>query len=131
MSVYLGYNEVTKQYLRGLAGGSSSGGSTDSGLSASGFTMTGDIDMGGNEVIGLDDPSSDSSATSKKYVDDEIAKVSTGGLDQATADGRYLRLRTRLRQMRLTLFFPKRTRPTRMLPLTRRTRSPSLILSTS
>ena len=90
MSVYLGYNEVTKQYLRGLAGGSSSGGSTDSGLSASGFTMTGDIDMGGNEVIGLDDPSSDSSATSKKYVDDEIAKVSTGGLDQATADGRYL-----------------------------------------
>ena len=88
--MYLGYNEVTKQYLRGLAGGSSSGGSTDSGLSASGFTMTGDIDMGGNEVIGLDDPSGDSSATSKKYVDDEIAKVSTGGLDQATADGRYL-----------------------------------------
>ncbi len=90
MSVYLGYDEITKQYLRSLTGGSSSGGSTDSGLSASGFTMTGDIDMGGNEVIGLDDPSSDSSATSKKYVDDEIAKVSTGGLDQATADGRYL-----------------------------------------
>ena len=90
MSVYLGYDEITKQYLRSLTGGSSSGGSTDSGLSASGFTMTGDIDMGGNEVIGLDDPSGDSSATSKKYVDDEIAKVSTGGLDQATADGRYL-----------------------------------------
>ena len=88
--MYLGYDEITKQYLRSLTGGSSSGGSTDSGLSASGFTMTGDIDMGGNEVIGLDDPSSDSSATSKKYVDDEIAKVSTGGLDQATADGRYL-----------------------------------------
>ncbi len=46
--------------------------------------------MSGNVVIGLDDPSSDSSAASKKYVDDEIARVSTGGLDQATADGRYL-----------------------------------------
>ncbi len=90
MSVYLGYDEITRQYLRSLAGGSSSGGSTDSELSASGFTMSGDINMSGNEVIGLDDPSSDSSATSKKYVDDEIAKVNTGGLDQATADGRYL-----------------------------------------
>ena len=91
--MYLGYNEVTKQYLRSLAGGSSSsslGGSGSSELSASGFTMSGDINMSGNEVIGLDDPSSDSSATSKKYVDDEIAKVNTGGLDQATADGRYL-----------------------------------------
>ncbi len=47
--------------------------------------------MSGNEVIGLDDPSSDSSAASKKYVDDEIAKVPTGGgLDQVTADNRYL-----------------------------------------
>ncbi len=94
MSVYLGYNEVAKQYLKSLTGGgsgSSSGGSGSSGLSASGFTMSGDIDMGGNEVIGLDDPSSDSSAASKKYVDDEIAKVPTGGgLDQATADNRYL-----------------------------------------
>ncbi len=93
MSMYLGYNEVTKQYLRSLADGSSSsssGGSGSSELSASGFTMSGDINMSGNEVIGLDDPSSDSSAASKKYVDDEIAKVSTGGLDQATADGRYL-----------------------------------------
>ncbi len=53
--------------------------------------MSGDIDMEWNEVIGLDDPSSDSSAASKKYVDDEIAKVPTGGgLDQATADNRYL-----------------------------------------
>ena len=45
-----------------------------------------------HEVIGLDDPSGDSSATSKKYVDDEIAKIpsSGGGLDQATADSRYL-----------------------------------------
>ena len=94
MSVYLGYNEVTKQYLKSLTGGgsgSSSGGSGSGGLSASGFTMSGDIDMGGNEVIELDDPSSDSSAASKKYVDDEIAKVPTGGgLDQATADNRYL-----------------------------------------
>ena len=93
MSVYLGYNEVTKQYLKSL-GGSSSGGSSNTGgvLSASGFTMSGDINMGGNEMIGLDDPSSDSSATSKKYVDDEIAKVPTGGgLDQASADNRYLK----------------------------------------
>ena len=94
MSVYLGYNEVTKQYLKSLGGGGSgfsSGGSGSSGLSASGFTMSGDINMSGNEVIGLDDPSVDSSAASKKYVDDEIAKVPTGGgLDQATADNRYL-----------------------------------------
>ncbi len=94
MSVYLGYNEVTKQYLKSLGGGGSgfsSGGSGSSGLSASGFTMSGDINMSGNEVIGLDDPSSDSSAASKKYVDDEIAKVPTGGgLDQAAADNRYL-----------------------------------------
>ncbi len=92
MSVYLGYNEVTKQYLRSLTGGG--GGTTsDSSPNTNGFTMSGDINMGGHEVIGLDDPSSDSSATSKKYVDDEVAKVSTvsgGGLDQATADGRYL-----------------------------------------
>ncbi len=91
MSVYLGYNEVTKQYLKSLTDGSSTGGGTGGGLSSSGFTMSGDINMSGNEVIGLDDPSSDSSAASKKYVDDEIAKVPTGGgLDQATADNRYL-----------------------------------------
>ena len=91
MSVYLGYNEVTKQYLRSLGGGGTITVSDSGG--ASGFTMSGDIDMGGHEVIGLDDPSSDSSAASKKYLDDEIAKVSTGsggGLDQATADNRYL-----------------------------------------
>ena len=93
MSVYLGYNEVTKQYLKSLTDGSSSEVSAGGGggLIASGFTMTGDINMSGNEVIGLDDPSSDSSAASKKYVDDEIAKVPTGGgLDQAAADNRYL-----------------------------------------
>ena len=91
MSVYLGYNEVTKQYLKSLGGGG--GGGVSSLVDTNGFTMSGDIDMSGNEVIGLDDPSSDSSATSKKYVDDEIAKVPTGsggGLDQATADNRYL-----------------------------------------
>ncbi len=97
MSVYLGYNEVTEQYLGSLGGGvisdSTGTGSGSGEANTSGFTMSGDINMGGHEVIGLDDPSSDSSATSKKYVDDEIAKVSTGsggGLDQATADGRYL-----------------------------------------
>ena len=92
MSMYLGYNEVTKLYLRSLGGGGTITVSDSSGdLSTSGFTMSGDINMSGNEVIGLDDPSSDSSATSKKYVDDEVAKITTsGGLDQATADGRYL-----------------------------------------
>ena len=91
MSVYLGYNEVTKQYLKSLTGSSSEGSGGGGELSSSGFTMTGDINMSGNEVIGLDDPSSDSSAASKKYVDDEIAKVPTGGgLDQAAADNRYL-----------------------------------------
>ena len=87
MSVYLGYDEVTKQYLRSLTGG----GTSASSVNINGFTMSGDINMGGHEVIGLDDPSSDSSATSKKYVDDEVAKITTsGGLSQATADNRYL-----------------------------------------
>ena len=89
MSVYLGYNEVTKQYLGSIGGGGTSA-SSGSDLNINGFTMSEDINMSGNEVIGLDDPSGDSSATSKKYVDDEIAKVNTGGLDQAKADGRYL-----------------------------------------
>ncbi len=92
MSVYLGYDEITKQYLKSLGGGDASA-SSGSGPNTSGFTMSGDIDMGGNEVIGLDDPSADSSAASKKYVDDEIAKIppsSGGGLDQAQADVRYL-----------------------------------------
>ncbi len=89
MSVYLGYDTITKQYLKSLTGGST-GTSSGSGPSTNGFTMSGDINMGGNEVIGLDDPSGDNSAASKKYVDDEVAKVTLGGLDQATADGRYL-----------------------------------------
>ena len=45
MSVYLGYDTVTKQYLKSLTGDN-----TDS----SGFTMSGDIDMSGNEIVGLD-----------------------------------------------------------------------------
>ncbi len=88
MSVYLGYDEITKQYLRSLAGVSSG-----AGPNTNGFTMSGDINMGGHEVIGLDDPSVGSSATNKKYVDDEIAKIHSsggGGLSQATADSRYL-----------------------------------------
>ncbi len=92
MSVYLGYNEVTKQYLRSLGSGSSSfsdPGSGSSEASTSRFTMSGDIDMNGNKVIGLDEPIADSSAANKKYVDDEVAKVG-GGVDQATADNRYL-----------------------------------------
>ncbi len=89
MSVYLGYDTITKQYLKSLTGGGTST-SSGSGPNTNGFTMSGDINMSGNEVIGLDDPSGDSSAASKKYVDKEIAKVNTGGLDQATADNRYL-----------------------------------------
>ena len=43
------------------------------------------IDMGGNEVVGLGDPSADSSATNKKYVD------ATSGILQAQADATYLK----------------------------------------
>ncbi len=88
--MYLGYDEITKQYLKSLTGGGTSA-SSGSGLNTNGFTMSGDINMGGNEVIGLDDPTTDNSAASKKYVDDEVAKITTsGGLDQAAADNRYL-----------------------------------------
>ena len=89
MSVYLGYDEITKQYLKSLTGGGSTSITSGSGPNTNGFTMSGDINMGGNEVTGLGNPSSDSSASNKKYVDDEVAKVGSG-LDQATADGRYL-----------------------------------------
>ena len=82
---------MTKQYLKSLANaGGGSGSNSSSGVDTNGFTMSGDIDMNSNEIVGLDDPSNDSSATNKKYVDDEIAKVG-GGLDQATADNRYLK----------------------------------------
>ncbi len=92
MSVYLGYDTVTKQYLSLTGDNTNSRGGSS--VDTNGFTMSGDIDLDGNEIVGLDDPSNDSSAVSKKYVDDEIAKVSSsssgGGLDQATADNRYL-----------------------------------------
>ncbi len=121
MSVYLGYDTVTKQYLKSLAGGGGSGSSasSSSGVDTSGFTMSGDINMNGNEIVGLDDPSNDSSATSKKYVDDEIAKVG-GGLDQATADNRYLKktgvaTTYRLKRTHPILIYQKLTRPARTL----------------
>ncbi len=42
--MYLGYNKVTKQYLRSLGGGGTITVSDSSGdLSATGFTMSGDI----------------------------------------------------------------------------------------
>ncbi len=90
MSVYLGYDTVTKQYLKSLGGAGS--GSTvllalGGGGTLNGFTMSGDIDMDGNEIVELDDPSTDSSATNRKYVDDKVANV--GGFTQAQADNRY------------------------------------------
>ncbi len=118
MSVYLGYDTVTKQYLKSLAGGGGSGSSasSSSGVDTSSFTMSGDINMNGNEIVGLDDPSNDSSATSKKYVDDEIAKVG-GGLDQATADNRYLKKTDAATtyETPVILTYPKQTRPARTL----------------
>ena len=84
MSVYLGYDTVTKQYLKSLAGGSGS----EVGGGGTSVSLSGDIDMDGNEIVGLDDPSTDSSATNKKYVDDKVANV--GGLTQAQADATYL-----------------------------------------
>ncbi len=68
MSVYLGYDTVTKQYLKSLAGGGASSRSGGSGVDTNDFTMSGDIHMDGNEVVGLGVPSTDSSATNKKYV---------------------------------------------------------------
>ncbi len=89
MRVYLGYDTVTKQYLKSLAsGGDSSSGSVTK-PTTWGFTMTGNINMDDNEIVGLDDPNTDSSATNKKYVDDKVANV--GGLTQAFADNRYLK----------------------------------------
>ncbi len=69
--------------------GGRGGGSGGSGVDTNGFTMSGDIDMGGNDVVGLDVPSTDSSATNKKYVDDKVTTV--GGISQAQADATYLR----------------------------------------
>ena len=42
-----------------------------------GFTLSGSLDLSGNEIYGLPDvPTTDNSATSKKYVD---SKITTGG----------------------------------------------------
>ncbi len=93
MSVYLGYDTVTKQYLKSLAGGAESGGagsgSGGTSVNTNGFTMSGDTNMGGNEVVGLGVPSTDSFATNKKYVDDKVTTV--GGILQAQADATYLK----------------------------------------
>ncbi len=56
MSVYLGYDSVTKEYLKSLAGTGSGSGGTN--VDLNGFAMTGDINMGGNEIVGLGSPSS-------------------------------------------------------------------------
>ena len=44
------------------------------GVEKSGFTMEGDIEMDGNEVKGLGAPTDDTSAVTKKWVDNEIVK---------------------------------------------------------
>ena len=44
------------------------------GVNENGFTMKGDIEMDGNEVKGLGAPTDDTSAVTKKWVDDEIVK---------------------------------------------------------
>ena len=89
MSVYLGYDTITKQYLKSLVGSGSSSDGGETSVDTKGFTMSGDIDMDDNEIVGLDDPSTHSSATNKKYVDDKVANV--GGLTQAFTDNRYLK----------------------------------------
>ena len=45
-----------------------------SGVDKNGFTLKGDIEMDGNEVKGLGAPTDDTSAVTKKWVDDEIVK---------------------------------------------------------
>ena len=45
-----------------------------SGVDKNGFTMNGDIEIDGNEVKGLGTPTDDTSAVTKKWVDDEIIK---------------------------------------------------------
>ncbi len=52
----MGYDTVTKQYLKSLAGGAeagSEGTSSSSGVDTNGFTMSGDINMCGNEIVGV------------------------------------------------------------------------------
>jgi hypothetical protein len=61
MSLYYGYNGKIQIELN------NSGGANENG-----FTMKGDIEMDGNEVKGLGAPTADTSAVSRKWVDDEI-----------------------------------------------------------
>ncbi len=49
-----------------------SGGGATGGLSASGFTMTGDIDMGDNKILKLENPTLPKSAANKEYVDNNF-----------------------------------------------------------
>lgn len=49
-------------------------------LDYNGFTMKRDINMGDNEIRGLGDPTTDTSAVNKKWVDSEIIKGGKGGL---------------------------------------------------
>ena len=62
---------VTKKYVDdsiSLAGG----------LSITGITMQGDIDMNGNEISGLADPTNDDMAASKGYVDSNFLDLAGG-----------------------------------------------------
>ncbi len=84
-------SELTnKKYVDDEVAKAKSHGSTNA-LQKSGGTMTGDINMGGYEVIGVTSiPSFNNSLVNKKYVDDEVAAV-TRGISQAQADARYVR----------------------------------------
>ena len=81
---------ANKKYVDDEITKAKSHGSTNA-LQKSGGTMTGDINMGGYEVIGVTSvPSFNNSLVNKKYVDDEVLAVS-GGISQAQADARYVR----------------------------------------
>ena len=45
MSVYLGYDTVTKQYLKSLTGGKTDSSGGGSSVDTNGFTLSGGIDM--------------------------------------------------------------------------------------
>ena len=59
---------------QGYTGGNINIDVSDDGVNENGFTMKGDIEMDGNEVKGLGAPTDDTSAVTKKWVDDEIVK---------------------------------------------------------
>ena len=64
---------VTKKYVDdsiSLAGG----------LSITGITMQGDIDMNGNEISGLADPTNDDMAASRGYVDSNFLDLAGGAM---------------------------------------------------